>query len=65
MYRIIIISLFLLACWKWGNWRNWKEYYPTILYFIIGDLSYKVLFYNKTLWEYRDLLTTSRQTHES
>jgi len=30
--------LYLFAAWKWGDWKNWREYYPTILFFIIGDL---------------------------
>ena len=56
MYRIILSILSVLACLKWGKWKNWKEYYPTILYYIIGDLSYNILFYNKSLWEYSKLI---------
>jgi hypothetical protein len=28
----------ILICWKWGDWRHWSLYYPTILYLLIGDL---------------------------
>ena len=28
----------IIACWRLGDWRNWKLYYPTILYLLIGDL---------------------------
>lgn len=42
----------LLACWKWGDWRNWRQYYPTILYFMMGSLVYDFLAYNKPLWLY-------------
>lgn len=42
----------MAACWKWGDWRNWRRYYPTILYFIIGDLTAYILLYNKPLWIY-------------
>ena len=49
----ILLSLFaILIAWKWGDWRNWKLYYPTILFFIIGDLTYVLVSTNKTLWEY-------------
>ena len=42
----------IIACYKWGAWKRWKDYYPTILYVIIGDLSYNVLFSNRLLWMY-------------
>lgn len=44
-----ILSVFI--CWKWGNWRGWKEYYPTILFLIVGNLTYMVLADSKPLWE--------------
>ena len=28
----------IAACWKWGKWRNWRLYYPTVLYLLVGDL---------------------------
>jgi hypothetical protein len=42
--------------WKWGDWRNWKLYYPTILFFIVGNFSYGLLTYNYPLWEFESLL---------
>ena len=44
-----IISVFI--CWKWGNWRNWRAYYPTIIFFIMGNLAYIVLTAHKPLWK--------------
>jgi hypothetical protein len=49
---MILFVLLAIACYKWGKWRNWKEYYPTILYVITGDLAYNVLFMENRLWEY-------------
>jgi hypothetical protein len=49
-----VISIFV--CWKWGNWRNWKEYYPTILFMILGNVTYMVLCQNKSLWQSAFLL---------
>jgi hypothetical protein len=40
----------VLVCWKWGDWRNWKLYYPTILYLLIGDLVADYLLYAHPLW---------------
>jgi len=40
-----------MLAWKWSDWRNWRLYYPTILYYIVGDLLYGLLLYNYPLWE--------------
>jgi hypothetical protein len=32
------VALFLFAAIKWGDWRKWRNYYPTILFFMVGDL---------------------------
>lgn len=45
--------LWIFALWKWGDWRNWKMYYPTILFYILGDFLYLYLlsdFY--PMWTY-------------
>lgn len=34
----LLACLFILVCYKWGDWRNWKTYYPTILFLIAGTL---------------------------
>lgn len=52
-FHIQLSLLSVLIAWKWGDWRNWKQYYPTILYMIIGDLSYIILSSQKSLWEYQ------------
>ncbi|TVY11784.1 CBO0543 family protein [Paenibacillus cremeus] len=51
--RFIINLVFIIAAWKWGDWRHWKAYYPTILFLITGDLLYNFLTYNFTLWQFR------------
>lgn len=56
MLRILEILIFMAVCYKWGDWRNWKKYYSTILYVIIGDLSYNFVFYNFDLWKYYHLV---------
>ena len=37
---------------KWGDWKNWKAYYPTILFLMVGDLVYQFLLFNHSMWEY-------------
>jgi hypothetical protein len=46
----IILTAFVLAAIKWGDWKNWRKYYPTFLFFIIGDLLYQYLLFNKSMW---------------
>ena len=55
MVTITLVLLYAAACYKWGAWRNWREYYPTILYVIIGDLIYNFVFHDHTLWLYDGL----------
>jgi hypothetical protein len=31
----------LVASFKWVNWKEWENYYPTILYIIASNLLYK------------------------
>jgi len=52
MMRIAIAIVFIYLCFKWGDWRNWKSFYPTILFFIIANLSCDILTYSKPLWLY-------------
>jgi hypothetical protein len=48
--------LFLLAAIKYGDWRNWRIYYPTILFFILGDLLKNTLLHDHMLWEYKETI---------
>lgn len=52
MLHIIAGATFLFISWRFGDWKNWTKYYPTILFFIIGDLLYNVLTYNNPTWSY-------------
>lgn len=53
---LLINSLYLVAGIIWGDWRNWRNYYPTILFFIIGDFLYNFLLYNKPMWIFHDFV---------
>ena len=53
---LIIISIF--SCWKYGDWKNWRLYYPTILYLIIGDVVCDNLTYRVPLWSYNNNIYT-------
>jgi hypothetical protein len=53
---IVYVAIFLLAAIIWGDWRRWRLYYPTILFFIVGDLLKNFLFYNYWLWTYHETM---------
>lgn len=51
MLIFLSILIWLLSACKWADWKNWRHYYSTILFFINGDLVYYVMTYNHPLWE--------------
>ncbi|MBM7663479.1 hypothetical protein JOC85_004355 [Bacillus mesophilus] len=53
MLNALYAAIWLFALWKWGDWENWRNYYPTILYFIIGDFLYLYLLSDAyPMWRY-------------
>lgn len=59
---IFFNALYLWAGFKWGDWKNWKQYYPTILFLILGDFLYNFLLYNHSMWEFHDLILPNHTT---
>jgi len=51
MQLLLLPMIWILSAYKWSDWRNWKKYYPTILFFILSDLIYNFIAYNYPLWE--------------
>ncbi|SPF51611.1 conserved membrane hypothetical protein [Candidatus Desulfosporosinus infrequens] len=49
---LLLACLFVLSCYKWGDLSNWKSYYPTILFLIVGDFIYYYVAAAKPLWQY-------------
>ena len=52
MYHIFLSFVAILICYKFGDWKNWKIYYPTILFFILNSVICVLLTYNHQLWCY-------------
>ncbi|MGC5327370.1 CBO0543 family protein [Brevibacillus sp. SYSU BS000544] len=52
VYLYSLLAIF--STWKWGNWRNWQEYYPTILFYITINLLHLVLTYDHPQWVFHD-----------
>jgi hypothetical protein len=51
LHIIMGVSLAIFSCFV-ADLKNWREYYPTILFFIAGDLLYQFITYDYPLWEY-------------
>ena len=51
MQLLLMPVIWILSAYKWSDWRNWKSYYPTILFFILCDIIYNFIAYNYPLWE--------------
>lgn len=52
MVHIITAIITIFAAWKFGDWKHWRIYLPTIQYFIIGDLLYNLFTWEQLLWFY-------------
>ncbi|MBM6616343.1 CBO0543 family protein [Bacillus suaedaesalsae] len=49
----IYALVWFVALWKWGDWKNWEKYYPTILFFFLGDLLYQYFLSDLyPMWKY-------------
>jgi hypothetical protein len=59
---LLLACLFVLACYKWGDCKNWRSYYPTMLFLIAGDLLYLYVSSAKPLWHYTAKLFSSTLT---
>ncbi|RSD28514.1 hypothetical protein EJA10_05380 [Mesobacillus subterraneus] len=53
MYLLVVMVVYIFLAKRFVNWRRWREYYPTIQFYIICNLLYNFLFYQHTLWKYR------------
>ena len=61
--HILTAFLFIGMVWKWGDWRNWGKYYPTILFVWVCNLLYNFLCYDYYLWKWSpDWLSNHIQT---
>lgn len=52
LLRVVLCLTLVLCCWKFGDIKNWRKYYPTILYLIVNNLLYSFFVNGKYfLWK--------------
>lgn len=52
VYNLLLLSVAL----KWGDKKNWRKYYPTILFFILVDLFANFVVVKHPLWIYQETI---------
>lgn len=55
MYLILVLVVWVVFAYKFVDWTQWRKQYPTILFFMVINLTYNVLYYNHTLWAFRGI----------
>lgn len=50
MFRVIVFMSFFISAFIWGDLKNWKKYYSTILFTLLCSLYYDVLYSDNPLW---------------
>jgi hypothetical protein len=56
---LILTFLTIMLAWRFSDWRNWKKYYPSILFTIALNLVITLLTYNHSLWYFHGTLLLS------
>lgn len=59
MEDVVLTIIVLATTWYWGDWRKWKQYYPTILFWALGNTIYCYLTVNKPLWKFTTIIPTT------
>jgi hypothetical protein len=45
--------ILIVASLRWANWKEWKQYYPTMMYIVASNLLYKFFALSKYhLWKF-------------
>jgi hypothetical protein len=55
MYLLLVIVVWIIFAYKFVDWSQWRKQYSTILFFIVVNLTYNLLYYNHTLWAFRGI----------
>jgi hypothetical protein len=60
--RLVFPFILLIGVWRFGDWKNWKKYYPTILFIICVDFFISILTYEYPLWTFQRSLLIPNHT---
>jgi hypothetical protein len=60
--RMALPFIYLVVAWRFGDWKNWRKYYPTILFIISVDFFISILMYKFPLWTFHRSLLIPNHT---
>lgn len=47
----LALTLFsIFAVWRWGDWKHWQRYHPTMLYITAGGFLYEYISKDYVMW---------------
>jgi len=55
----LLTIIILAVAWQWGDWKHWKQYHPTILFWALGNFIYLFLTIDKPLWKFTTIIPAS------
>lgn len=62
-YRTFVLVLgFGYSAWRWGDWKSWEKYYPTVLFMMVVNIGASYLTYHHGLWNYHPDALVKSQT---
>jgi hypothetical protein len=50
--HIAVSILTILASIRWGRWKDWREFHPSMLFIATGGLLYEYIVQENTLWKF-------------
>ncbi|WP_113930420.1 CBO0543 family protein [Bacillus sp. P14.5] len=55
MYLLLVMAVWTLFSYKFINWTRVKEQYPTVLFFIVINMTYNAIYSEHLLWAFRGI----------
>lgn len=59
MEDLLLTMIVLAFTFQFGDWRHWKQYYPTILFWALGNFICLYLTIDKPLWNFTTHIPTT------
>lgn len=59
MYLIFVVIAWIIIGYFVVDWKDWRKFYPTVLYYWASNLLYDYLYYNHSLWVFKAVTTDS------
>lgn len=49
--NLLVIIFVIFSAWKWSDWKNWQKYHATMLFIVVANLLYNLIYYDHLLWK--------------